>query len=72
MSSSEALINIASPISRCDDDEEEEVLLVVGQGEEGGGCRWVSDPEVELFLWENMEVFQTSFRICPHESETRD
>ena len=52
VSSSVALINIASPISLCDDEEEEEEeALLVGHGDEGGGCRWVSDPEVELFLW---------------------
>ena len=50
VSSSMALINMASPISLCDDDVEVEVLLV-GRGDDGGSCRWVSDPEVELFLW---------------------
>ena len=59
MSSSVALINIANPISLCDDDEEE--ALLVGHGDDGGGCRWVSDPEVELFLWEN--------NMCHHDSE---
>ena len=34
VSSSVALINMASPISLCDEDEE---TLLVGHGEEGGG-----------------------------------
>ena len=63
MSSSVALINIASPISLCDDEEEEEEALLVGHGDEGGGCRWVSDPEVELFLWENNMCYR-----CYHDS----